>query len=604
METTENVVEGQVIAPSGLQPVSAEEQVYNIPVSKIVFSPLNYRGFYDEQALDEFADQLGSGEGEILHAIIVRPKGRKYELIVGERRFRAAQKAGLKEIQGKVKVLSDDQVRKIQFIENHQREDPHPLREAARIRELMDAGLTLVEAAQTLGKSKAYVHSRVKLTELIEPLQEVYFAGKLTMNEAIELGSLATDSQEDFFAQHCTGWKENKHFYIDDVGYLVKRYKLDLTRAPFNIKDKKLILEVGPCTTCPFNSATLKTLFPEFSKEAVCSNKTCFASKCRVAAEQRLLAALTEFQPEAILLSYYVDREFTSLLETLPEAAGLPRYNAGEVTVLTEPEKPDRKDYQVMDEEKEKLVFDRERYGQAVSEYKEDLAAHKQKLGDEATLRGIQLRNSEITFVYLNPAKASGDSAIPAQQATAKAVQQAIKEGTATTELLSGEIERIKEREQRFKELDQVKVQERVHHDFCAAVTEETLQSGLTEADIAAMHFILYNSLSYGGKEKAMAKLFPKGCKDNKKLFEKLGKLSDEQVAFLVRLSIGFKSESKSVRTMEARCLYEIAGADGLDVAAIEAEQAEVAVSRWERAKERIKDLQARIRKLKSGVAA
>ncbi|MCH5684269.1 ParB/RepB/Spo0J family partition protein [Niabella sp. W65] len=212
METIVKKQETKAVPAKG-KVIPIEEQYYHLPVSMIEVSPSNYRKFYDQQALEEFAEQLKSTEVEILHPITVRPMGKKYELVYGERRFRAALLAGLTSIPAKIQDMTDIEMRKRRLAENIQRENPHPLHEALDIKELMEVeGKTTLQAAQVLGKSAAYVHNRLKLADLIEPLQELLISGKLTVSEAAELGTLAKDSQEEFLRSIVLAGKKRSIF--------------------------------------------------------------------------------------------------------------------------------------------------------------------------------------------------------------------------------------------------------------------------------------------------------------------------------------------------------------------------------------------------------
>ncbi len=604
METTVKKQETKAVPAKG-KVIPIEEQYYQLPVSMIEISPSNYRKFYDQQALEDFAEQLKSTEVEILHPITVRPMGNKYELVYGERRFRAALLAGFASIPAKIQDMTDTEMRKRRLAENIQRENPHPLHEALDIKELMEVeGKTTLQAAQVLGKSAAYVYNRLKLADLIESIQELLIAGKLTVSEAAELGTLAKDSQEEFFTQHCAGWKEKKHFSISNVRYFIGRYKYDLKKAPFNVKDKKLVPEVGACTACPFNSATLKTLFPEMAKEAVCNNKTCFKNKCLASAEAMIRAALEAYQPVAILLSHQVNEEYRTLIDSLPETVELPRYNFFDVKKFTEPVKPEKSLYQVWDEERGKSVPDREGFSQAIREYREDLAEYKRLLSDECTLLGIAISGAEIKPVYFDPDIKDAPELSASGQVTAKGVQQAIKDGSATPELLRKEIDRIKSREERFKELDRKKVQERLHEEFNTALEQGKLKAGLTAVDKAAVRFIVYEAMNYQHRDAMKRLLFPKGYKDNKDFFEKLAAISDVQFAKLIRTVIVGNYSSKVEDTVYGICLYRMAEASGLDVNTVESDQGSKASERLARLKERTKSLQAHIKKLSRDKAA
>src|SRR6202008_410851 len=103
-------------------------------------------------------------------------------------------------------------------------------------------------------------------------------------------------------------------------------YKYDLKDAPFDIKDKKLLPAVGACTGCSFNSASLKSLFPEYAKQALCTNPTCYRNKCTATLRMSFLNALKAHEPVALIFYDWLSEDMRELLKQAPEAAGLTHY--------------------------------------------------------------------------------------------------------------------------------------------------------------------------------------------------------------------------------------------------------------------------------------
>ncbi|NYT84620.1 ParB/RepB/Spo0J family partition protein [Pollutimonas harenae] len=149
----------------------------------------------DEGALNELADSIRS-QG-IMQPILVRPldgkdKG-KYEIIAGERRFRAAKLAGLAEVPVLVREVADENAAVMALIENIQREDLNPLEEAHGVRRLLDEfGLTHDQAAQAIGRSRPATSNLLRLLNLAGPVQTMLLAGDIDMGHARAL--LATDA--------------------------------------------------------------------------------------------------------------------------------------------------------------------------------------------------------------------------------------------------------------------------------------------------------------------------------------------------------------------------------------------------------------------------
>lgn len=141
------------------------------------------RKTFDEEKLQELANSIA--RHGMVQPIIVRPKGERYVIVAGERRFRAARLAGLTEVPVLVKALDDEQVMEVALIENLQRENLNPIEEAAAIRFLMEQhDLTQEEVAKRLAKSRPAIANSLRLLNLEEPVQELVREGKLSAGAA------------------------------------------------------------------------------------------------------------------------------------------------------------------------------------------------------------------------------------------------------------------------------------------------------------------------------------------------------------------------------------------------------------------------------------
>jgi ParB family chromosome partitioning protein len=151
----------------------------------------------DEGALAELADSIRA-QG-LLQAILVRPVPEvagRYEIIAGERRFRAAQLAGLAEVPVLVKSVDDHTAAAMALIENIQREDLNPLEEAQGIQRLIsDFGFTHEQAAGAVGRSRSAVSNLLRLLNLAQPVQTMLMAGDIDMGHARALLSVDAATQ-------------------------------------------------------------------------------------------------------------------------------------------------------------------------------------------------------------------------------------------------------------------------------------------------------------------------------------------------------------------------------------------------------------------------
>ena len=165
--------------------------VLNLPLGKIVANAYQPRTAFDEAALQELTDSvLIHG---VLQPVMVRPRGGgRYELIAGERRFRAAQQAGLTEIPAVVRAMTDEESLTVALIENIQREDLNAMEAARGYKQLLDQfGLTQVELSRQLGKSPSTVAYSLSLLRLPPEMQESIVRGEISMDHGKVLLSVA-----------------------------------------------------------------------------------------------------------------------------------------------------------------------------------------------------------------------------------------------------------------------------------------------------------------------------------------------------------------------------------------------------------------------------
>jgi len=151
----------------------------NISISRIIPNPNQPRKTFYEETITELAESIR--EQGLLSPIIVRPDGNKYQIIAGERRYKAAQQAGLKEVPALIKKVSDGEARIISLIENIQREDLNDIDRASALRELkVNLGSPWEKIAKKLGLTKRRVLDLVGLLDLPEEIKEDIRQKKLT----------------------------------------------------------------------------------------------------------------------------------------------------------------------------------------------------------------------------------------------------------------------------------------------------------------------------------------------------------------------------------------------------------------------------------------
>lgn len=238
----------------------------------------------------------------ILQPLIVRENGvmPEREIVVGERRWRAAKKAGLAEVPVIVRALNNEQVLELQLTENIQRADVHPVEEAEGYEGLQKMGRSVEQIAAKIGKSPSYVRETLQLASLCAAGKGLYLEGALTKTGAFKIARLPTKAQEvaiaDLKRTHRQDDKEP--FAVRVVEEVVSRRYLPLAKAPFDTKDAQLVPKAGACTACPSNTAVKPELFAEV-KSATCTNPDCYRGK--VDADWAKKAAAAEAQGQAVM---------------------------------------------------------------------------------------------------------------------------------------------------------------------------------------------------------------------------------------------------------------------------------------------------------------
>jgi len=179
------------LIPSGEVPEDPDQPL--IDIERIVPNPLQPRLVFDEEKIDELAASIR--EQGILQPLLVRRRGDGYELIAGERRWRAALKAGLKQVPAVVRAVDDHGALALALVENLQREDLNPIEEARAFRRLQDEfGLKQEEISDRVGRSRPAVTNSLRLLLLPEEVQNEVAIGKLPVGQARALLALERES--------------------------------------------------------------------------------------------------------------------------------------------------------------------------------------------------------------------------------------------------------------------------------------------------------------------------------------------------------------------------------------------------------------------------
>lgn len=300
-----------------------------IPLADIAPAPHNTRGKIHRASLKELTASIRT-QG-VLQPILVRElpptNGHaQFQIVAGERRWRAAQAAGLTEIPATVKAFDETEALRAQLIENLQREDVHPLDEAAGFQRLQTEGeLSLRELAAQVAKDVRHVARRLALTNLIAEAQADFRAERITLGHALELCRLAPDIQpyalaacyETRFAlpegEQRAEERSDKTRPARPVHALVEwiasHVHLNLAHAPFALDDTRLRDDGLTCVACPNRSGFNQTLFADVQERDTCLHPLCYQAKCQTFVQLRQTEIATKRKTPAVLISPFYERQ-------------------------------------------------------------------------------------------------------------------------------------------------------------------------------------------------------------------------------------------------------------------------------------------------------
>jgi ParB/RepB/Spo0J family partition protein len=476
----------------------------NISLKDIVADKNQPRKFFDEHSLAELSASVKANG--VLQPIMVRPNGKKFLLVYGERRYKAALAAELKEIPAIVRELTDAEALDIQITENLQRKDVHPMEEAVAFKKLSD-NLSIEDIALRIGKSESFVAKRIQLTELVEDAQQVFFLNKITISEAIKLARLDKAVQQEIMNEVLPeNWKDEETFELErDVENYIKDQELDLSKAIFKLHEKMLYREAGACIGCKFNSASTPLLFDEEeSKKSICSKPSCFQIKTQ-RQEKKNMETLAADPSKLVVLTQRKDwlTAQQKAKVQLAEETGINLITEDCYKKVEAPEdlmsysewvEDEYYDGYDQDLDEEELAGLKNEYDDYVENHKKEIAEYEAvKLSGKAKIAFDILNHKEV-FVLI-------------EEKAQKEVEQTT--GNAGHDETKEEIAKIESREARAKELDAEKVWEKVR----ALLNDENVRKAiylpntLTKIETQALGVALYTSLGYHTRRLAEAML-------------------------------------------------------------------------------------------------
>ena len=427
---------------------SAAKNITLVSLANIQPSSFNPRKRFDEASLYELADSIK--QQGVLQPITVRPIADtdRYEIVFGERRYRASVIANMEEIPAIVSELTDDAAEDAAITENLQREDVTPMEEANAYQRLIETGRHTIETlAVRFGKNENYIRTRLKFTALIPEIAALLEADEITISVAAEICRYGEDIQKEVYENHL----QNENNYnswrglraADVAKRIENNYTTDLRYYFFDKTE---------CSTCAHNTNNL-LLFAD-GGSGHCANRTCLAEMNASFLTQKAVQIMQQNPDVSLCRDRYNsnDTVIERLIASGYEVETLERYTSFPVS----PQEP-----------KEEHFNTPERYEEARTRYEQQWADYMEK-EEEITQRSdageitvyAKIGKNEITFCYVEN--------VTGQQA----------DGAAAAIPLSS-VEKLVKQDERNKEI----AIERTVEDTKKQILEADLTGGKFSAD-------------------------------------------------------------------------------------------------------------------------
>lgn len=295
-----------------------EPSLLDIELVLISPSKTNPRKSFDVESIKELAESMK--QNGLLQPITVRADADGFELVAGERRYRAAQLLKWERIPAIVREVSDEQMLEIQILENLQREDVSPIDEANAFQSLLKKE-SLDWLCSKIHKSKKYVSDRLKLVQLNPVAQQLLGMGKLPLSHAVLISKLLPEEQVKVldlvfnssyvdFSEDADNEKEDLDVVtcsltLDDLKERIEDLFADLSKAPFDLSDETLNTEFGSCNACPLRTSNSQLLFADITEDDKCTNVACFKEKTRAHLVRCEIKAKEDFAGTKVLKAEY-----------------------------------------------------------------------------------------------------------------------------------------------------------------------------------------------------------------------------------------------------------------------------------------------------------
>lgn len=532
-------------------------QVAEIDLNNIVVT-YNPRQSFDENKIKELAEsikQIG-----IIQPITVRPvkdKENMFEIVCGERRYRASKLAEKKNIPAYIRECTDDERKDIAFVENIQREDVNDIEIAIAVKDFIDCGKEDFNSmAIRLGKSVKYVRDRYQLNNLIDDIKLLFLNDSITLGKAIILASYSNEIQEDVYTKHL---KAEDYLYWGNYSQSKFVNSLD---SVYNSNLNNAVFDKSECQSCTYNSA-VSDLFASESDCLKCLKKECFLAKTRAYKITHAEALLDENPTYLIVKSNASDWFLQALKEKGFETADIKYQRPPSKPDL--PEEPKEEDF-IDDEtgELDKEWFndaledfnnEMEEYNSDFKEYETDLQTVEQAIKNGEIEPCFLIQNDELVICYRSLYKEDIQEEFNEESQEEQESQDEIQKPViALRSTTKAQIVKLQEQDNRNKE---IKV-ENIVKDIKEQVVKKGVDLSKNKGVKLEQNILFYYLIGEMSEENRKC-LFGESYPTDKVKFEFVQNLSEEQRTVIIRDFIisKLRNYAYGVKTIDAQLLIE-----------------------------------------------
>lgn len=359
------------------------EKFERVNLNEIVISSFNVRGTFHENSIQELANSMREN-GLINPLTLRRVSNNQYEIICGERRFRAAKLLGWERIDAYIKDVTNDEAQELCLIENIQREDISPIEEAKAFEKLQTTG-DLNELVSRTGKSANYIRVRLQLNSLIPEIANLLNQEDITFGVATVICSYSKEIQREVF---------EKFYHVESYNNWFSYNKEEVRRRIESIYTTQLdqyCFDLSDCKSCPHNTAN----FSLFGDGGKCVNKSCLNEKNTKYLTDEAIRLKKE-NPLVVLCAPTYGQTNDSVIGNLK----LQEYEIQEDNhCRLYPSKPEEPEYADISDEEE-IQKAKSRYEEDVQTYNQFIEELKQKEEKGELTRYAVIRDKNIQFKY------------------------------------------------------------------------------------------------------------------------------------------------------------------------------------------------------------